>query len=151
MTTITVIDEFGNEETIDLPSSRWGITIDGEQFTPAVATNVEITSPDESTAITDDCGNTERRTTKNTGWSINVEGIVTNVEGGGNLSIRKLKQVSTMDEVSIFSDVHSGVMSNPRVTITQVSDMSFVQTKDMSGKAMAFEFTFEAGDREADN
>lgn len=140
------------ERTLETRSVGFFITIEGEQFKPAIVREVEIETDSDVSAPKDQCGNVEREKTSNEGWSARVTGIVTaNDDRPGNLSMQLMRDyVAKADSVEVRGDLFpSGgmtiVVSN--VVITQSSDLVSVNTKQTNGAELAFDFQLQLGEK----
>lgn len=145
-------DDFGQvqERSVSVRTTEFFITVEDQQFTPAVVTNVEIEHDGDVADPQDQCGNVERTKTSNKGWNVRVEGIVTaNDERPGNLSMQLMRDyVATTDSVSVRSDLFEGEIVVSNVVITQSNDLVSVNTHETDGQEMAFEFQLQLGEEE---
>lgn len=159
--TVEITEDIGGGETQvverRIATTGFSVKIDGQLYSPAVTTNIEIENNGQTDRVQDQCGNTERSRTTNDGWAVRVQGIVTKNDGReGNLSLQVLRDVvAVSDTIKIRSDVTPpGVESGVEVSntvITQASDLVSVQTGETDGEEQAFEFNLQLGQTEAEN
>lgn len=161
-TTVEVVREIDGQEVVTeetLSSQQFGVKLDttgdgnpDTVFNPAVTTQVEIENSGEVSKTSDQCGNTQRSRTTTEGWLVRVQGIVTDVERGNNLTLSTLRDtVASSDTVPIRSDLLSGTIVVSNVVITQASDLVSIQTEDSFGEEKAFEFQLQLGEEESSN
>lgn len=162
MAKVSIIEQVDTGEIIEravtISTSEFSVKLDttgdgnpDTLFSPAVTTQVEIENDGDQSTPQDQCGNTERIRTSNRGWSIRVQGIVTDEEREGNLTMQMLRDmVAPADSVDMRSDVISGNVAVSNTVITQANDLTSIETEDTIGKESAYEFQLQLGESESD-
>lgn len=147
---VTIIGASGQVDEVDVRNPKFYIRIDGQDFHPVLVDSLEIEHSGDSSTITVDCGDTERRKTANKGWVVTVEGLVsTNDTREDNLSVQKLKEVATMDAVDIRSALLSGPIIVSNVVIA-ADDAIEIDTERTSGREKVWAFRMTLGEEESD-
>lgn len=152
---VTIIRDVGGREVVEerpISTSTFYVKIDGERYSPAITTELEIENGDGTAALTDQCGNTERRKLNDMGWSIRVSGILTmNDAREGNLSLQMVRDtVAQMDSITIGSDIISGEIVVTNIIITQTGDLVSINTRSTDGDEKAVEFQMQLGETESE-
>lgn len=137
---------------VEVRNPKFFIKLDGEELYPAVVTNLEIEHSGESSTITTDCGDTERRRTGNLGWVVTVEGICTsNDVRTDNLSMQKLRDVIAPSEtVDIRSALLSGTIIVSNVVLSSPESATEIETERTAGRERAWAFRMTLGEEESD-
>lgn len=156
VTTVTLIEsgEGGGtrEKEIKLQTVGFFIVVDGENYSPAVTTNVEIENDGDVAQPQDQCGRIERTKVSDKGWNVRVQGIITgNDERDGNLSMQLMRDyVATADSVEVHCDLFDGEIVVGNLVITQANDLVSVNTRDTHGDEAAFEFQLQLGEQDTE-
>ena len=160
---VTYIEEVNGqtvEREVKLASSEFIVKVDttgdGTADTklgkPVVTQEIEIENNGESAEPQDQCGNTERFRTTNSGWMIRVNGIVTANQRESNLTLQDLRDtIATMDAVWIRSDIMNGRVAVQNTVITQTSDLVAIETPQSEGREKAFEFQLQLGESQSES
>lgn len=149
---VTIIDAGGGVSEVDVQNPKFYVRIEGQDLFPVLVDNLEIEHSGESSTITVDCGDTERRKTANKGWTVRVEGLVsTNDTRADNLSMQVLRDViAPADTVDIRSPLLSGriIVSN---VIIGSDDAVEIDTERTNGREKVWGFSMTLGEEESDN
>lgn len=150
---LVIVDEDGNERPLELSSKEFNLVIDGDELSPTVTSQVEIDKGrgEDTDQLTDQCGNTERFRTSDSGWALTATGFVTRSNRDANLGVREMKAVADMESVQVETELHSEDMTVQNVRLTQVSDVAALNTESTSGDELAFEFEIQLGDQQSSN
>jgi hypothetical protein len=134
-----------------IPTTSFSLFLNETEYQPAVVTDIEIENSGNDNQVSDQCGNTERNRTGNSGWAIRVNGIITGEDARqGNLSLSLLRDVvASSDSVTIGADIQSGTFEVGNVVITQQSDLVSIETANTNGKEKAYEFQLQLGETQS--
>ena len=92
-------------------ASNFAVVIDDTLYRPSSTSEVILRGGRDQNIITDQCGNTERRTGSSNGVSLEVTGYVTDSERGTNLSKQMfIDDVMAASEIEIVSDLYTGMI-----------------------------------------
>lgn len=155
---ITVVTESG-EQVIEATSEEFSVKLDttgngtpDTLFSPAITQEVEIENDGDTSKMQDQCGNTERQRQTHEGWSIRVEGIVTEEPREGNLTMAMLRDdVAAANSVQIRCDLINGEVAVNNTVLTQSSDLVSFSSNETDGKEKAFDFQLQLGESESGN
>lgn len=153
--TIEIVSQSGAGGTTTsqrtIPTTSFSLFLNETEYQPAVVTDIEIENSGNDNKVSDQCGNTERNRTGNSGWAIRVSGIITGADSRqGNLSLSLLRDVvASSDSVTIGADIQSGTFEVGNVVITQQSDLVSIETANTNGKEKAYEFQLQLGETQS--
>jgi len=149
---VTIVDGGGAPSEVDVQSPRFYIRLEGQDLHPVLVDRLQIENSGESSTITVDCGDTERRKTANKGWVVEVEGLVTtNDSRPGNLSMQKLRDVIAPSDTV---DVHSALLRGSIVVSNVVigsDDAIEIETGRTNGREKCWAFRMTLGEEESNN
>lgn len=152
---VVVLDGGGGGDgrrEIETAETEFFVKVDGEELHPVLVTNLEMESSGDTTSITVDCGDTERRKTANAGWIITVEGLVsTNDVRPDNLSVQKLRDdIKQRDVVDIRSPIFSGTIVLSNIIINSPESAVEAETSRTWDRERVWGFRMVLGEEESD-
>lgn len=146
---VFIIDE-GTETEVSLSDEGFAVELDGSLYAPAVTTNIEKEKSSDTTRLSDQCGNFERRNVANRGWAVRVEGIATGESRDNNLSLDRLDEVAASEEIEIVCDLYDGPIAVQNVVVTQANDLISISTPETPAREKAYEFQLQLGEPQGD-
>lgn len=126
----------GGSEDVYIPTTDFVLVLDGQRFTPAATTEIQLENDGEMESVTDQCGRTEQARTSDFNWTMKVNFVIADgrfqVGSANNMSMADLKSIRSADTVEVESAPHSGTMELDNITIRQRNDLVSISLGDDS-------------------
>lgn len=154
---VTYTDDFGNQQKREIPTTEFYVRLEGsdgeiKELSPAVTSEIEIESDNETSTTHDQCGNMESQKTGTNGEIIRVSGIVTGSRREGNLDVLTLiNEVTKGSNITVGCALFSGEINVSNRVVRQASELVKIETEETIGKEAAFEFQLQLGETQAEN
>lgn len=134
MARIGIIDDSGQEAEAEVFSKNATIQ-SGTVGTlnPSVVQSIKFDNKGMMSSITTECGETENRREGNNKAKVTVEGIITEDE------VNEMRSLREQEQITFVSDIVQNEMIIERLSITQKSDLNWIEINGQQELAFSFQ------------